>query len=739
MKIKVKNGYGIKDEVIFETPKNKITIFSPNGVGKTSIKKLFKNTYNEIFDDFGIENDGNNKSLIVDGMDMTELSEKKLLIIDEESTNQLSDYKNIIEGYINQLNPDKSSLTMFDGYDAFIEKINMKNGVFFGEEIFNEKVFSVLNTNMTNIEKLKTVDLISEIEKYKTTTSMKDDIVLLKEIKHEHYLIKELRKFIGGGKKQNLNIVYDIAEKGIIGYEISEENIFNLFREIKTKKLENNFGYRKKMTDEYKSIDDVYDEIEKAILNKGLKKVEAKIFMESIPLFTKYDINTKNKTIQPKTLSAIEQLIIDTEIALLSNILKSEKGFTKIRVDLEKTMKSYVEKYNDVSIKLSNTINSNNQLVWKIKVDKIKTPFEEREIKIFQRDTQRTGEQLLQNASSGQKKILVLALLLFDANSYDYIILDDVITSMDSDNSYIFIETLSNINKNIIMLTHNYSFLAKFGYKAQYDWTLFVLDSINEEKHLSFEADWWSVTSTHNLLKEEVSKELIISKYSMTTSVFYEIIEGYIHKGFIDRPDEKQPLEDIKSSVNRITRHWKGYDGSIKAFKGHLKQLYDDKSVSLLMGEKSIFLDLIKDYDSEVQNRSFNEYFRKNSSKNAINIYHKCNNLIDYISLKYLISMSMRFKIEHYIMNQKTKLLVKWDNNEIHGMPTIQKLNSDYNIKSSKENITLININNKIHFLNHLDNLKWIPILEMPMHKLISYNNKVDSIVDKTDKTIKTQ
>lgn len=700
MKIKIKNLYGIKNEIDFEFEKNGC-IFAPNGVGKTSLYKGFKYFNNEDdFDDDSMEGTIDDDSITINGKNIKS-NEFKVLTFDEEKVNQIINNPNdVIRNFINNKYQDK-----FLGQNIYKEFYNIYNEA--------KKPIKDKEINMDNhyIElKYDSTISISEIKKILNNedelkyNNISECIEKIKSLEKDwKFLIDSQNRKIVTDYKKLSTTFQEIKEKVYHEYITKDAEIISLIE-----KYERFEYFQYKFQDDFINSKDALEKINKLLENNGISQ-------EQIESYGIYEKNRKefNKRISITLKSVIAA--IEEEIAKLKEnihilaIKEKKEEFEKIEEKVKNKVQHFIKIYNENIKELNDIFLKNNLLTWKIKIQKIHEYHDTTKVEVRKDDKTVETEDLINYASSGQKRIiaLLLATINADTNEYNLVIFDDVINSMDSDNILIFIDALSNIKTNFLFLTHNYQFISSIGSIKDLD--IFIMDNSERqiitkiEKNSPLYIKWWS--------NQEVNNEE--NKVLFAATIIREIIDNYLNSSIASDKDKGEIYKNIvwlKNYIENTYRHYKTTGVTFYAAGQRLKSEINDSIKEIFKENK--WLDILMNIKSDKIIADYVIDFK-------INVSFK--SLVDYISNKYVLGLKFRFKFEKMILDKYNKR-DEWNSGKILGIIR----HPNYNDVSEE----LRKINSKILSLNHLNNLRWTPIVEMSISKINNYIKNLDEAIN---------
>ena len=288
-----------------------------------------------------------------------------------------------------------------------------------------------------------------------------------------------------------------------------------------------------------------------------------------------------------------------------------------------------------------------------------------------------------------------------------------------------------------------------FHYTSLKNFTTYILDAFYEEgtktisKSISFEVDARNVAKLTPVFKESVQKKHKMGLIIFLSSILREIISTYLLKE--KEWTECNQLKKIIDYIDSHFRHWKNDNRTLKNFQEKIKNILKNDNLeirNLLFGEGGIFYILLGEEISESHNIGIENYVlnfvpklrdfnveRDNSGKPF--------GLLNYLIIKYILSLQLRFKVEKVILSQlKNKVaLEEWNkdgsNAHLHLPSFIEKVTG---MKLSDTEMKMWQQIQSMNFINHINNLRWTAIMEIPFFKIELYKQNIENIIFSLEK-----
>ncbi len=720
MKIEINNLYGIKNKVMVEFVK-KAAIFAPNGVGKTSIAKGFKNFESHEIIQQDMEASLTNESLLIDKKDLK--SNFKVKVIDSSLIESiLENGENAIKNFI-ESSQEKNGISygsIYKDYEKIINKVAelvkiSKEDIFsfFEVDTVNNKLIASINDVLNNSGiSLNSKECEARIEK------------LITEWDKLNKLIVEAEQF---PKKIDLGKVFEKISKALEKNRQLDNNMMNdlnILSGIIELKRESVFRYIK--NNESIGIALAHKELLDIFNSEGISKEHIDNLSSVVQINDLVNLGKKIVVKKPDSIIKKAKTEIEKKInKIISLGLVAHKiDFKKASEKLEKNENDFVKRYNEYVKEINSVLLLNKKLKWSFKIENIEHYDDLPLIRIVNSLGQEISE--LQNlndyASEGQKRILALALSTINLNC-DLLVFDDPISSLDNDHAQIFVEIINSLDKNILLLTHNYRLLSLLSFspsQAKGKFELFAFDcsmiGIVKKIELKTKIDAANPAMIYSWFNEDVSKELEVGKFLLLCTVAREVIENYLFNGYQSEPGDDSCFLQIKSVLESCARHWKASKPSIGDIKNKLNTqvLKNQKLNNEFFGQKSIFNYISK---STNENVIINDYIINFDSEKT-----EYKNFLEYLIVKYISALKMRFLIEQKLISHfSEEHKQNWEDNKILGLGSVL---SEYVDKISNCKI-IQEMYQSINYLNHVNNLRWTPIIEIPFYKLIQYQNEL--------------
>ncbi len=692
-------------------------IFAPNGVGKTSITKGFKGLKEKIFKT-SLEGTVNKDFIQID------IKSNQIFIIDENFLDEIKNSENsdLIKNQVNKKIIFSINSDLHVGYFKIIEKVfkelKIKYSIFFdNKEIDNQSEISkiikkIVNNPNKNIEEIKDIenkillkspkhidkDLFDKIKLYKNKIdAIKKATKVDKRIKFNK-LDDKVGKYFNKNLDRDFPLIKNINESGSLNFQYKYENhwidIKNAEENLKEKFNEN--GISKLNRDAYLAL---------RYLKGNHKEIE------------------KLSTRGIAELKIAENFLIEMWDSLIIGEFKKYQD--QLQIEHKKIInenKNFVKNYNEIAKEINEESLKINALMWTIKIKEIKNYYEETNIVFENKNNSKTisKDELNEYGSNGQRKILYLIIALIEAKEKDFIVIDDPVSSLDLDNINIFIEIINNFdkNKNILILTHNYHLLSNFAIAKNNDNTkFFFMDSYSQADIIVKEININVLKKMSKWLTTNFKKDKNLDKCSKETVLMFATILREITSNYFlnaKSKEEKKDLEKLKDFIDQNYRHWRSNSKSFFVLVKEIKEIAPMQLINLLQENNSPLNFLFK-------NKSIKE---KTVSDFILNYKHKSKNEIesffDYVLNKYMLTMQIRFQIEKkVILSLSENKINEWNNGKFKGLMNIiekEKLEIEEEWK---------NIYNRLNFVNHINNLRWAPMIEMPLHKIMQYRKIV--------------
>lgn len=712
-KLWISKLYGIKNRTSFSF-KNNLVIFAPNGVGKTSIRKGFENIINN--EEFYTNLEGENLKIsesIKFYKNGEILSDKKIqnetgIISNSDIKLDIFQKANFLEHFNtdNKSNLDNEIKELSNEYNL----IKVLNDQFHDDRSVIKYFNKVINSN--NTYDYTTEQLSEAINGFKK----------IKEIISKNNLFKKLTKKtytkwkkIRSTEREDFNLFYDE----------------DILQNIKEKSRDNLFQYY--YNNKWITIGDAIRRIKQKIASKiPNNEVEIyEIINQNSIINNNDDFNKKmnhSSTRYQNLETQIENIIIKLENDIINMKIFSDKILINKRLNKVYRDKSKVVKNINSLIKNINKFFNSNTLEWKIKINEIVKFTDELKIEYQKGDVKYAdNEQFAKYASDGEKAILILISWLFILNNKKIIIFDDIISSMDNHHIDEFLlvvksKMLSNV-KCKIFLTHNFVFFRSMSYKLKKlrnDTSFFIMDKIDDKTIKCIKIRDSELQSIMNP-KYYKNNSNLIGKILLVSNIIRELIENYlflenipilgldkdhnVNYHVMSGKKESKDLLKLTQLIDSRIRHYK-LKGNNKTIKERIKKI----KVNLPLF--NLFCDLVMELDD-------NKFLSKEIIHYDSNLYlRKIKTLIDYVFMKVIIGTQIRFISErkkYYETNNAVKVLWETDKNW-------EKANSLLKTTMNYDELKKLDTTN-VNYINHIDNIQWSKIIEMPLYKIMKIHN----------------
>ncbi|WP_342252110.1 hypothetical protein [Spiroplasma endosymbiont of Amphibalanus improvisus] len=651
--LEIEKFLGIKNKINFSLSEKNI-IFAPNGTGKTCISKGFEKYESEnktkskiILDRENIDVTNNFNIQNYYGKDFIVINESFLnLMIKKDLSNII--YEHIQKKYENQLLLDfeewwKNNIKEMKnatGYNpAFLSNIN---SISFINDKDNEKIISNFKKDISNYQDIHK-------NNFKYIQYLKDTIWnFVKPIKNayyknpfgnitfEDYDIEEKKNFL----KKISKFIYFFEEKNSNLISFIEQDSFE--EPKNTKKI----NYAKYLNN-VKNIESrtVFENLAKELRFDYLDKFSKELDLDAFTLYVQKERKEEN----------IELTIKSIKNNQIKHLKKYEEILDKI---IEETSKNKILKVKWTLQKIKNENDLKPQLIFK------------------DYDNEITQKQMQDFSSSGQKRIVLLLFVLLYYGKEKNIILDDVFSSMDIDNIYIFIDYIYNNSDNWTILTHNFNLFLNVV-KFYDNISCFIMDSFSDTSTFIFELENLEKKNIENVFYLAENNNLDYKDFFFST-ILYEILTNY--NLFLNEKSKTKILNELK-----YYRHYKKKKRTFQSIEKKILNICNDLQEN---NPNSCFINIIEKFYKTNYEYKISEWVINSEILESI----KFKNFSDYIITKYFFCLKMRF-----ILEEKER--------------RIQLNNSEKEIKKY------------IDMILHLNNLRWDAVIESPLYKLKMYYN----------------
>jgi energy-coupling factor transporter ATP-binding protein EcfA2 len=698
--VNLQNCYGIKKlEYAFNfSDKKTYSIYSPNGIMKTSFAKTFQD----------LTNDKDSKDLMFP-------DRKTVRQIQDENGNDLKkEQVFVIEPYNEQFDSEKkSSLLVNKGlknqYDYIHKKINAEK-----DELTKKlKQLSGLSGRNNNIENeisksFENKDFFNIIQDLSERVFDKEDAnfasIIYDEIFNDTVLSflntsdfkKQIKEYI-----EKLNSLLDSStylKREFNHYHAATVNknlIDNGF--FKAKHSVNLFnGKSKEEINEGKEFEEIIKKEKEKVLNnadlqKKFEAIDKKLSNAQLRQFREYLLENKNILLELEDLNKFRQDIWvsyfkdqkDLYKNLLDQYAAGKQRIAQIvkQAKQEKTAwKAVIDIFNKrFSVPFILSIKNQDDVILKSNAPAVEFLFKDSEgEKIIEK------QELLQVLSQGEKRALYILNIIFEvearkkANQNTLFIVDDIADSFDYKNKYAIIEYLKEISeKDIfcqIILTHNYDFHRT------------VCGRLNMKRE-----------SKLNTICNEGKIQIIEEKYQKNPFSHWK-----------NNLSTKEMLIASIPFVRNLAEYC-GYDVEFKKLTSllHMKQ---DTNTLKVADLETIFKDILKDKNNLVlvgqTEKVVDIIFRL-----ADNIEQDSSDIVE-LENKIVLSIAIRLKAEAYMINKINDSIFVNGIGENQTFELIKKFKTEFS--GNVEEIKLLEQVNLMTPENiHLNSFMYEPILDM--------------------------
>ncbi|MGL4183989.1 MAG: hypothetical protein ACRCRP_02530 [Metamycoplasmataceae bacterium] len=685
MEIKIK-----KDDLVFKNNinlnfgKNKgLIIFAPNGTCKSSIyKKIENNSKDEEIELLNIDN-------------------PSFYLLNNEKLSNFN-ISNLIIDLDRFCLKENNSITEIK--DQFINSIKSKDkdGILLKEN--NKDIFNKILEKISNIIKYNPQEEIEKIEKLRPLIDeISDD-----QISKCKQFMNKYRNFQENNKRN-----------------IEKYNDYLIIKEIFDKNRQEFFMYK---------LNGIYMKISEDILNNLKDEISNTVDENELNIFNIF----KNETKESKLIEIFENNS--------SNKIKTQKGyvwdetlnklyFDKFIFDNFEYLKNIFSEFDENIGKSLNMINKQIEKInnW-FKKPLLEITLNIPEIKyedIFNLNNinikLKRGNNNLSNIdelSDGEKRIIILMFNFSMIDENDILVLDDVLTSLDSSHigefidiitceEKLFFENKKNSDIQTIFMTHNFevfrSIAMNFNNNNKNDYKFMIFDRNNKDNIEAIE-----------IRQKEISN-LMFSKGIVKPNKESKIIEKYAYiftlSNIIRETIDNHLL--VKNQKNNLLREFIYFlDNNFRHFRNRNKinatLIKEIKNFNLLVESIPIvqdFIDVLEFFEpTENFIYSFLEIFKNNETN------YETNNLYEYISKKIMQGLYIRFNFDFkFIYNSNNADMIKsWE--EIKNREDNKKFKETYKINRELKKIKIKSFDE--NFLAHINNLQWSKIIEMPTKKI---------------------
>ncbi|WP_342252081.1 hypothetical protein, partial [Spiroplasma endosymbiont of Amphibalanus improvisus] len=573
MKVKVKDLYGIKNEIILDFSKKYNVVFAPNGSGKTSIVNGFKCKNNNSECKISIDGRGINESISLEKIDFK--PNNNFYILESQTLNNCFD--------INDENISKKILRMIEQeyskknkkFDEFKEWLTLQSKIFKDTEssVGQHLKHTFLGYNDSFIFNYKNNILIGKISSLRIdyenlhNNNIEDILFWKRKIFNDVVIPIKYGDLDTYSEKNKIKYLDDVVKFWFfinLNFNIdSEELFFNFIRNDKISVYDIFFTKNSLFPNFIKEYNDDVSELK---LNPDVKNFNF-INKDSFNILKKY-LQIKEKFLDEKNINISEYKVLvnqirwmfedksfeldaDAFIIFLKNN-KSNNDYKKMTSDLITTKKFYLKKYNNVFEEIKNKITNIKTLKWKIDIE-INKKNNLPSLHFLNWNKTVTKEKFLNYASEGQKNIIAIILSFIFANDKKWLIIDDVFSSFDLDNIQIIVNQLNSFEKNVIIFTHNYYIFTNIIFNITKNINSFIMDSFDENTVFIFRLSKKDVNKlkyTKDIIKK-FSEHINLEERSLIgATIIYELFN---HVTYFDLFDDTK-IDELNEALN-IYRH----------------------------------------------------------------------------------------------------------------------------------------------------------------------------------------
>ncbi|MGL5519875.1 MAG: hypothetical protein ACRDBR_00380 [Metamycoplasmataceae bacterium] len=690
MKIKIK-----KDDLVFKNDinlnfeENKgLIIFAPNGTCKSSIYKKIEN-WQESDEELGLFDISNPSFYLLNNEELLNFNIYNLIIdLDHFCLKENNSITEIKDKFINSIkSKDKEGILSKENNEDIFNKILKKidNIVKYNPQEEIEKIRK-LHPFIEKIPDNKIPTCKQFIDKYKKfqennkrNIEIYNDFLIIKEIFYKNRQEFFMYKWNGIYMAISENILNSLEGEILNTVDENELNIFNVFKNEINKTEESEFIkiFKSNTSKKIKTQKGyVWDEV---LSNLYFDKFILDNFKYLKNIFSEFNDNIK------KSLK-----IINNRIEKINNWF--EKPLLEITINIPEIEYKDIFNLNNINIKL------------------------------------KRGNKNISNIdelSDGEKRIIILMLEFSMIDENDILVLDDVLTSLDSSHigefidiitceEKLFFENKKNSDIQTIFMTHNFeifrSIAINFKNNNKCDYKFLIFDRNNKDNIEEIEICQKEIANL--MFSKEISKpdkkSKIIEKYSyifILSNILRETIANHLLTK--DKSDNLS-LDEFIHFLDNNFRHFKNKS------KTNSSLIEEVKKFNLLIESIPIIKDFIDVLELFEPNENLISSFLKIFNENNKNL--KTKNLYEYISKKVMQGLYIRFKFElEFIYNSNDKDMIdSWEG--IKNWEDNKKFQKTYNMKNQLKNKKIKSFDE--NFLIHINSLQWSKIIEMPTKKI---------------------
>tara|TARA_B100000700_G_scaffold317619_1_gene409307 strand:- start:1465 stop:3540 length:2076 start_codon:yes stop_codon:yes gene_type:complete len=685
VKINVENFKGIvniKEKLNFKNHSS-ILIYSPNGVGKTSLINSFKK------ENQGSSEDVKNKKKHPITKEITKTqteSDYEFIIFDSLKTSEL-DYGTF------SLNSNIKNKTKIEDSIKKIETTIKSNSILSTiKESHGNKDYESL-IDMINKEASFDLSLIKDKENvYVTLFSKKSKDLLNDEHFNElMFYIKDYKEILGNNPSLKAIEGLINAEALMANPDYRDQGVLDKIKQAKADKKE---FYRK-----YKNIETNYSN------NKILKNKEIMNFLhDDITFFDKINISTVKKLKDMK--ESLEILFLKQNENVLNKLKLSIEEYKAFKENEDKLKTKW-----DLINKQYNFIFPNSPIKFELKKAKdkyiknytyqvcfyIKKPNETKEYKDVKEPF------LWKELSESEKRSLYLFHIIHKIDFIDkktqIIVFDDIIDSFDEINQSSFIyylKTLEDKSIKFLLLTHNYAFYKTLYNKLENSFRQIMVRKkydlvfIEDKDSLDYIFKDWFCND-----KLKISKKTLIATIAVSRE-----LNNLFPKG------KSTTLNDILLKM----LHYKNENINIKDYISEIEGFIVDFNKDDFVSYNSYnYLELLKEVCDNI--------IESQSEKNISEM------IIDKLCLAIGIRVFLELKIINFLGNDSI--------NDISSNQTkrlIEKLNNKL-VKNNKEKLDLIKYDISTSNIIHLNSLNYEVIFYYDVELLKIFYKEITNLV----------
>ena len=749
MELKIKNIYGIRDELSLKTKDDKrhIIAFAPNGSGKTSLTKglndLLEGDEYSPFNE--TEAEGYELEATFKGQTYSysktnpRMMQSRVAIL---SKDHLLDNLDELKEYLGNYDSDK----LGNLEDEKIIRFGMK----VQKELEKEGVGNIFGS----LEQMSTIELIeffTKVFEWLNNSSNEGDINNSNDekIKVLEKLKKDLIEIISAGNgSKKLGTYTEVINANANPESATEDALVDakLIMEIKTLKKDKQDDFGFKEDSGYVGISNIPEQRVASILKKfTAPEVEVMIALKDNESLQKLLLEkTKKQTFKKSAkqmknvLQTVEKEIHELkELKALLCIKKMSGDFLKLKANYNKKSSSIIKNINNKFDAINDFFNKNS-FDWKVVIKKIKTLTEEVEVGITFRGMGVDYDSFDEYASEGQKNVLKLIITLIQFYGKDMtIILDDLFSSMDSHHTSEVVEVLTtDAFKKIdfLILTHSFEWIktVSFNRVISENATFCVLDKYNEDKLIKVNATTQDMQTLmySNKTKAEDIMTLFTGANALRERIYNDLSTEKIPVNGLNADEtlksKSMTEDDLHFAIKELTDF---FDQNIRHYKGNLKvsDVLSNFRKKLRIGEENVsylyhlpVVKIIEKILEDLNAKHSEEIFGELVINQEID-WQMIDNVDRYISYKIFFGSKVRFfneRFKYYSNNTSDEAIKLWESAD-HWNDAKYKIVPI--VKKNKWNASY-----KLNYLAHANNVQWTYIIETPIYKILSYFPEVN-------------